>query len=490
MKITVSTAAPLEVSTPLLILPLFSDALSGAPAQLNDQLNGLVAAITGEDGFKAKVGESRLLYTPDAAAPRVLLLGMGTSDKISTSILRRAAAKAVGAASALHKLEIAFALPALGEMGVEAAALAVAEGLELGAHNFDDFKSGDKNPPVESATILVESDAESAQNGVALAALTSAANLKCRALVNMPSNLKKPETLAQAARDIAAESDLKVEIWDEKKILEEKMGALYAVGMGSDSKPRFIVLEYVPAGTENDAPIALVGKGMSFDSGGYSIKPSTGMEDMKDDMAGAGLVLSVMSALKNMGVKKRVMGLVATAENMISGDAMRPGDIVTARNGKTIEILNTDAEGRLILADALCYASEQKPALIVDFATLTGAIGIALGQEAAGLFSNDDQLSQQLTDAGETTGERLWRLPIWEEFHGAMKGSVSDLKNISGDRYAGSIVAATFLQEFVADGIPWAHLDIATVSLVKKEKFMTKYGATGFGVRLILEFLA
>jgi leucyl aminopeptidase len=267
------------------------------------------------------------------------------------------------------------------------------------------------------------------------------------------------------------------------------MGALYGVGMGSAMPPRFIILEYVPQGAENDAPIALVGKGMSFDTGGYSLKPSTSMEDMKDDMAGAGVVLGVMSALRHLGYPKRVLGIIASAENMVSERAQRPGDIVTARSGKTIEVLNTDAEGRLILADALTYACEQKPAAIVDFATLTGAIGIALGQEAAGLFSNDNALSAQLIASGEYVAERIWRLPLWEEYHEYIKGTISDLKNIGPERRAGSIAAAAFLEEFVEDGIPWAHLDIAAVSLVKSEKFLTERGGTGFGVRLILDYL-
>jgi leucyl aminopeptidase len=489
MKITVSAAAPLEFEIPLLILPIFADELSGVAADLNDQMNGLLVEIRDGDGFKAKAGESRLLYTPGSAAKRVLLLGIGARDKFSLAVLRRAAAKAVAAARAAKKLEIAFVLPISEAIATREMAIAVAEGLELGAHVFDDFKTGEKTAPVENAVLLTDSDLEGAQSGVDFAAISTAANLRCRTLVNQPSNLKTPESIAQAARDIASEKGLRVEVWDEKRILDEKMGALYGVGMGSEMPPRFIILEYVPAGTENDAPIALVGKGMSFDTGGYSLKPSTSMEDMKDDMAGAALVLGVMSALGDLGLQKRVLGIVPSAENMVSGRAQRPGDIVTARGGKTIEVLNTDAEGRLILADALTYACEQKPALIIDFATLTGAIGVALGQEAAGLFSNDNELCAGLVQAGENVGERLWRLPLWEEYRDAMKGSVSDLKNISGDRYAGSIVAAVFLEEFVAEGIPWAHLDIATVSLVKKEKYLTKYGATGFGVRLILDYL-
>jgi leucyl aminopeptidase len=490
MKILASSAAPLQLATPLLILPVFADeSLSGAAAQLNTELEGLLAESFDEDGFKAAVGDTRLIMTPAGSAKRVLLLGLGKKDKFSTEKLRKAASKVIKGAKSLKKAEIAFVLPALEEISVESAALAVAEGLELGSHVFDDYKTDEKSAPVESALILVEAEVDDAQRGIDLAAILCAANLRCRALVNLPSNIKKPETLAQAARDIAAEKGLRVEVWDEIKIQEEKMGALYGVGMGSEAPPRFIVLEYAPAGFENEAPIALVGKGMSFDTGGYSLKPSASMEDMKDDMAGAGVVLAAMSALGDLKIARRVIGVIPSAENMISERAQRPGDIVTARNGKTIEVLNTDAEGRLILADALCWTCEQKPSAIIDFATLTGAIGIALGQEACGLFSNDDELSNNLSASGLTVGEKMWRFPLYEEYTEVMKGPNSDLRNITGDRYAGSITAAAFLQQFVEAGIPWAHLDIAAVSLIKKEKYLTSHGATGFGVRMILDYL-
>lgn len=490
MKILASSAAPLELTTPLLILPVFADeSLEGTAADLDQTLSGLLTETIEQDGFKAAVGDTRIIPNPAGAAKRVLLLGLGKKEKFSADKLRKATVKAIRNTQALKKTEAAFVLPALEDLSIEEAALAVAEGLELGIHVFDDFKSDEKSTPVETITILVTGDAGEAQRGIDVAAILSAANLKCRALVNMPSNLKKPETLAQAARDIAAEKGLRVEVWDEVRIQEEKMGALYGVGMGSAAPPRFIVLEYAPAGFENEAPIALVGKGMSFDSGGYSLKPSTSMEDMKDDMAGAGVVLAAMSALSDLKIARRVIGVIPSAENMVSDRAQRPGDIVTARNGKTIEVLNTDAEGRLILADALVWTCEQKPAAIVDFATLTGSIGLAIGQEGCGLFSNDDTLAEGLATSGTKVSERMWRFPLWEEYGEVMKGPNSDLRNISGDRYAGSITAAMFLKEFVGEGIPWAHLDIAAVSLVKSEKFLTKRGATGFGVRMILDYL-
>ena len=483
MNILASDASALDFSTPCLLVPIWSDApLSGLAADLDDALDGLISDIVANDGFKAKVGETRTLYTPGRAATRVLLFGLGKEEKFSDTQLRRALGKAARAARGLKKTEIAVALA---DLNVEAAT----EALILGLARYTEFKKDKDATEIETITLLA-SDAATATESIARAQIIADATLKCRHLVNTPSNLKSPELFAQVAREIGEESGLQVTVWDEQKIQDEKMGALYAVGKGSDNPPRFIVVEYAPSGTENDAPICLVGKGISFDTGGYSLKPSASMEEMKDDMAGAGIVLSVMSAVKAAGIQKRVMGIVASAENMISGNAQRPGDIITARDGTTIEVLNTDAEGRLVLADALVWASEQKPAAIVDFATLTGAIGIALGKEGAGLFSNDDDLSAQLIASSETVGEPIWRFPLWEAYDDKMKGNISDLKNISGDRYAGSITAAVFLRHFVGEGIPWAHLDVAAVSIVKTEKHLTALGATGFGVRLVLDYLS
>lgn len=489
MKISVSGASPLDFSTSCLILPVWADGERSTSLQTLDQkLDGLISEILSGDGFKAKAGDSRVVYVAGGAASRVILLGLGKTSEFSLANLRRAAARGARAVRGLEKSSFALAVPQVEGISEAEVVGAASEGIELGLHSFDDFKAKAQST-VEEATLLV-SDVENASRAVARARAVNAATLRCRHLVNRPSNLKTPEYLAGVARQIAEENGLRVEIWDENQILAEKMGALFGVGMGSDNPPRFIILEWVPEGTENDAPVALVGKGMSFDSGGLSLKPSTSMEAMKDDMAGAGVVLSVMGALKDLNVQKRVLGVIPSAENMVSGRAQRPGDIVTARDGTTIEVLNTDAEGRLILADALVWTGEQNPSCIVDLATLTGAIGTALGQEGAGLFSNDDALSDALSTAGELSDEKIWRLPLWEEFDDAMKGDYSDLKNISGNRYAGSIVAAIFLRHFVPENTPWAHLDIAAVSLVTKEKHLTQKGATGFGVRLLLNWIA
>ena len=345
MNILASDASPLDFSTPCLLVPVWSDApLEGVAAELDENLDGLIFDIVENDGFKAKVGDTRTLHTPGQKAARVVLFGLGKRDKFDEIQLCRAISKAARAARGLRKTEIAIAL-------ADFDAQAATEGLLLGLARYTDFKADKDATEIESVTLLA-SDAATATAAIARGQIIAGATLKCRQLVNTPSNRKSPESLAQVAREIGEQSGLQVTVWDEHKIQQEKMGGLHAVGMGSDNPPRFIVVEYAPAGTHDDAPICLVGKGISFDTGGYSLKPSASMEEMKDDMAGAGIVLSVMSAVKEAGIRKRVLGIVASAENMISGNAQRPGDIITARDGTTIEVLNTDAEGRLVLADA------------------------------------------------------------------------------------------------------------------------------------------
>lgn len=489
MQIQTKATAPLETETACLILPIFQgEELSGVVAELNGKFNGLVAQIA-EEGFKGAVGETRVLYT-QSAATRTVLLGIGKREKFDLNKWRKAVSKGVRAVRSLKKPETALALPD-SEFSAADLAGAATEAAILGLHVYNDFKTDEESKSLKALdglTILTDDDCSEV---IARAQVIAEANLRARAWVNAPSNTKSPDFLANAARVIAQENELRCEIWDEYEIQAAKMGALYGVGMGSDNPPRFIVLEYAPEGTENDAPIVLVGKGMTFDSGGYSLKPSTSMEDMKDDMAGAAVVLAVMSALRALKVPKRVLGVVPSAENMVSGRAQRPGDIVTARNGKTIEVLNTDAEGRLILADALSYVSELNPAAILDYATLTGAVRIALGQEAAGIFANDagQELQEKTLAAGQKTGEPLWPFPMWDEYKEHVKGTISDLKNLGQERGAGSIAGAVFLENFVTDTIPWCHLDIAALSLVKDERFLTARGATGFGVRLTLELL-
>ncbi len=425
MNIHLENVSPFEYSTPCLVVPVFQKAdLSGNIAELNDKLNGLVAEIIAEDGFSGKVGETFVLTTNgQIAAKRVILVGVGKPEKLTASSLRKSFAKAARRVRELKKDSFAVTIPAanneVSEITSEILASTIIDGTILGLHRFDDFKTDEesKNLTVVQALTILSPDAEkdSMKSAVAVAQLSSEANLLARHWVNLPANKSSPQYLAEQAREIAHNNSMSCIVWDEDRILAEKMGALYAVGMGSDNPPRFIVIEYSPRGTEGDAPIVIVGKGMTFDTGGYSLKASENMEDMKDDMGGAAVVLATMSAVSQLKVPHRVIAIVASAENMINGRAQRPSDIVTARNGKTIEVLNTDSEGRLILADALSYASELKPRAIIDFATLTGAIGIALGTEAAGLFSNNDELANRVLASAEDVGERLCPFPQWEE---------------------------------------------------------------------------
>ena len=499
MNIHLENVSPFEYSTPCLVVPVFQKAeLSGNIAELNDKLNGLVAEVIAEDGFSGKVGETFVLTTNgQIAAKRVILVGVGKPEKLTASSLRKAFAKAARRVRELKKDSFAVTIPAanneVSEITSEILASTIIDGTILGLHRFDDFKTDEDTKSltiVEALTILSpDAESDSMKSAVAIAQVAAEANLLARHWVNLPANKTSPQYLAEQAREIAHNNSMSCIVWDEDRILAEKMGALYAVGMGSDNPPRFIVLEYSPRGTEGDAPIVIVGKGMTFDTGGYSLKASENMEDMKDDMGGAAVVLAAMSAVAQLKVPHRVIAIVASAENMINGHAQRPSDIVTARNGKTIEVLNTDAEGRLILADALSYASELKPRAIIDFATLTGAIGIALGTEAAGLFSNNDELANRVLASAEDVGERLWPFPLWEEYREHVKGTVSDVKNIGKPRKAGSIAAAVFLEHFVDEGIPWAHIDIAAVAFTRDDLPLTQRGATGFGVRLTLDLL-
>jgi leucyl aminopeptidase len=287
------------------------------------------------------------------------------------------------------------------------------------------------------------------------------------------------------AKEEGEAAGLKVTVWDKSRIEAERFGGLIGVAAGSEEPPTFVILEHLQGG---DAPtLALVGKGVTFDSGGLSLKPSASMEDMKSDMTGSAVVLSTLTAIARLGLKANVVGYMAITENMVNGRAMRLGDVLTMRNGKTVEVLNTDAEGRLILADALSYAAEQKPAAILDLATLTGACLVALGTKIAGLFSNDDPFAEKVASASKATGERIWRLPLDDDFFDLIKSSVADIKNIGG-KWGGSITAAKFLQQFV-NGVPWVHLDIAGPSWADSESGTRDSGGTGCFVRTLVRLI-
>lgn len=364
------------------------------------------------------------------------------------------------------------------------------EGVTLGLYTFSRYKKEQKKDVIEEGIIHLDTkDLKDAEEGIRVGQMTSRAVTFVRDLVNEPSSVTTPTFLALTAQSIAKENPLVTcEVLETKDMKRLGMGGILGIAKGSDEDPKFIRLAY--KGT-SEKTIVLVGKGITFDSGGLSLKPDTGMETMKMDMAGAATVLGIFSALKTLKPKVNIVGLIASCENMPSGKAIKPGDVVTALNGKTIEIVNTDAEGRVILADALSYASKfEKPDALIDLATLTGACMVALGEEIAGLFANNETLAKDLQSSAGKTGERIWEMPLVPEYRELIKGNVGDVKNSAGKKYGGAITAALFLQEFVGADIAWAHLDIAGPAFEEKKKALTPYGGTGFGVRMLLDYIA
>jgi leucyl aminopeptidase len=486
VRIGVRKAALKEVSAGLLAVGLHKgeDVPEGVGAAAEPALSS--------GDFSGKEGETALLYA-DLAAPRLLLVGLGDRSSFTLEKLRRIAASAARKARSLGAQEAAFVLAEPENAGVEVSARAAAEGATLGLYRFTRYKTGgegtrgaEADRELDSFDLILagSADEEAASRGADVGVKVSAATLLARDLANEPSNSATPEHLATRAREIAERYAMGVEVLDRAGIEDEGLAGLATVGRSAANGPRFIVLEHRKGG--DDAPIVLVGKAVTFDSGGISIKPSSGMEDMKFDMSGGAAVLGAMEAVGALDLPLNVVGLVPATENLPGGGAFKPGDVLRLHSGKTVEILSTDAEGRLILADALSYARRYEPAAVVDCATLTGACRVALGDHASGLMGNDEDLIAEIQTAGETTGERAWPLPLFDEYTEQIRGDVADIKN-SGGRYGGALTAGAFIKEF-AD-YPWAHLDIAGTAYGKKGNAYTPKGATGVPARLLVEFL-
>jgi leucyl aminopeptidase len=430
-----------------------------------------------EREFSAK--PNALLRHPHEDA---LYIGLGERGKVSAGTLRSAAGAATMALKKIGRTRLALQLAEWSQF-----AGAVVEGIALADYRFDRFTTKRNEPLVNVHVQVPAADLAAAKRAGQRALVVAEATNAVRDIGNLPGNVLYPESLAARAVKVARESRLKVSIFDEKKLRARGFGGLLAVGQGSERGPRFIVLEH-RGGPKSQAPIALVGKAITFDTGGISIKPAANMEDMIFDKCGGMAVLGAMSALAQLGVKRNVVGLIASAENMPGGNAYRPGDIVTTYDGKHIEVVNTDAEGRVVLADAIAYARRDcRAAAIIDLATLTGACCVALGEYAAGLFDNDDALRERLRAAAETTGERLWPLPLFPEHEDQIKSDVALIKN-SGGRLGGASTGAAFLKTFAED-TPWAHLDIAPVAYANKDRADLARGATGFGVRTLVELV-
>lgn len=434
-------------------------------------------------GFTGEVGQTLVVPTP-LSEPLQVLVGIGEADELDVHALRSAAAAYVRAIGK-HQAVATTLVDAAGSIDPAAALRAVVEGASLASYRYLSLKS-DPTSVLRKVSIV-------ARFKGAKAAFTSAKALVeavalARDLGNEPGGSLVPSAFVEKAREVAKAAGLKITVWDEKRIARERLGGMQFVNKGSTHPARLLMLTYTPS-SRPTANLALVGKGITFDSGGLSIKTGTGMMTMKIDMAGGAAVLGAMSALGPMGTTAKVTAYIPLTDNMINGDASRPGDVFTARNGKTVEVLNTDAEGRLVLADALSLAAEKKPDAIIDIATLTGSVTAALGTGYAGLMGTDDHLVRALETASKDTGEKVWHLPLPEEYRKNLDSVVADIKNIGSSPYGGALTAGLFLEEFVAD-VPWAHIDLGMSAMSDKEDGIITKGGTGFGVRLLAETCA
>jgi leucyl aminopeptidase len=487
------TDPPTHVRVDVLVLPMFEGPEAGPGVK--DVKGADLTRLYGEAGLKGKRGE--MLTVPNVgieglAAGSVLLLGLGKKEKVNTNTLRRAIGRA--APSLAKRKSVATTLPQAVVRSAEDAVQATVEGIVLGSYRFDSYKSGKtaegapERPALESVEVLGPSrwNARAVRQAIARAEIVSDAACFARDLVNTPAKDCTPVYLAEQARKMAKEVGLRVKIWTEGELERGGFGGILGVGQGSANPPRLIELKYEGAAA-SQAPIALSGKGVSFDSGGLSLKDSTNMEWMKDDMGGAASVLGTMKAIARLRPRVNVIAAIPAAENMPGGHAIHPGDVLRHRGGKTSEVLNTDAEGRLILADALAYLAERKPRAIIDTATLTGACIVALGDDIIGAFGNDRGLMRDIVAAGEAAGEPVWELPLWEDYKSLIESAVADIRNI-GKRSGGAITAALFLAEFVGD-TPWVHLDIAGPAFTEEGGDFTPKGGTGVPVRTLVRYV-
>jgi leucyl aminopeptidase len=497
MKITVRQGEIQKASDEALVVNFFaggrsSAKLSGATAAVDKALGGALRRVLDSGDFKGEKNRLVLLY-PEGRFPakRVLLIGLGKQADFDLEVARQVAGTA---ARKLQSLGVTSATTVLhgagaGGLDVEVAAQALAEGSMLSCYRFDEYRSGDSKKSTLQQLTVIEQDKRRLtplRRGIRCGSQIATGVCLARDLCNHPGNTATPSYLATRARSIARRTGLRCRILDEAAMRKLGMGALLGVSAGSAEAARFIVLEHGNvAGKTRRRPLVFVGKGVTFDSGGISIKSSAGMGDMKFDMSGAAAVIGAMQAIAEIGVSHPVVGIVPATENLLDGKSVKPGDVLKTMSGKTIEIDNTDAEGRLILADALTYAQRYEPAGIIDLATLTGACVVALGEHASGLMSNDDDLVAKVEAAAAVTAEKVWRLPMWPEYREQIKSPVADMKN-TGGRNGGAITAAALLAEFVGS-TPWVHLDIAGTAWTSKTRPYIPRGGVGVGVRLLVE---
>ena len=491
----IAFAAPGKFKGGALAAAVFENGqLSASAKALDEASGGAIKRALKSSRFTGKKGQFLDIVSPNGVdASRLVLFGLGKEAELGDLDFERAGGGLHGRLAASGEADVTVYLDDLSnaKTTTQSAAAHVGLGLLLHSYRFDKYRTKekpDKKPSLKSASVAVAKAANVRKQFAELKFIADGV-FATRDLVSEPANVIYPESFAAEAKKLAS-LGLKVTVLGEKEMRKLGMGALLGVGQGSKRESQLVLLEWQGAKNKKSAPIAFVGKGVTFDTGGISIKPAAGMEDMKWDMGGAGVVFGLMHLLAARKAKVNAIGVCGLVENMPSGNAQRPGDIVTSMSGQTVEVINTDAEGRLVLADALTHVQrEYAPRAIVDLATLTGAIIISLGNVHAGLFSNDDELSERLSAAGKAVGEPVWRMPLGEEYDRLIDCDAADMKNVGG-RGGGSITAAQFLQRFVEDDRPWAHLDIAGVTWSSKDKPTVPKGATAFGVRLLNQLVA
>ncbi len=486
MKLSLSSVAPERARCDVLAVGVYQDRKLTPSAQAIDKvLGGSLLREAADGGFKGALGNGWIVTAGEGvAAKAVLLVGLGKRDELTLDGVRRAGAVVANKLKARRNVAVTIVDAVPASIEVEDAVAALAEGVTLGGYTFRRYKTKGEAPALASVAILGASGAR-AQRALHSAVAASTATAWARDMVNEPAAAKAPADMVAVATRLLRNKRVKVDAWSGPELVRRKLAGTITVGQGSRRAPRFLRMEYAPSGAR--ATLALVGKGVVFDSGGLSLKTSTGMEQMKTDMSGGAAVIATMSVLADLGVRNRVVGYVPLAENMPGGNAYRLGDVITYRNGKTVEVMNTDAEGRLILADALALAADEEADAIIDLATLTGACMVALGPKVAGLMTNNDAWKAQVVAAGERSGEPLWPLPLPKEYRKMLDSEIADMKNVGGS-YGGAITAAIFLSEFVGK-TPWVHLDIAGPARAEADDGYLRRGGTGFGVRTLVELV-
>jgi len=486
--------------TDVLVVGVFSDAkkLDPVNARLDKKLAGAIGRLIKLGDFKGADKTSAIVYGNEKiGARRVLLVGLGEKDKATVDTIRKATANAAKKSVEIKAKTVALALHnAFGRrFDLSAVGKACGEGTYFGSYIYDEFVTESKDGRLSSLKVeVVDPDLaklRQLKKGLSAGAVIGRSQSFARTLANRPGNIIYPAKLAAAAQEVARGSKrLSCTVFDKKQLTAKGMGGVLAVGSGSQHEPRFIILKYSPANNKsaNKLPlIALVGKAITFDSGGISIKPAANMDEMKLDKTGGIAVLGTMKALAELELPVRVYGIIPSAENLPGGSSYRPGDIINTFSGKTVEVQNTDAEGRIILCDALAYAVKQKCEVVIDIATLTGACMVALGKHMAGLMGNDEELIKQIQKASEDSGEKVWPMPSGDEYAEEMKSKIADLKNI-GSRWGGACTAAAFLRQFIGEA-KWGHLDIAGMDLIQSASEFSAVGSSGFGVRLLTTYL-